>query len=172
MTTAVRFAVLGAHEPDHPGARRAHRADPGERFFDAVDLAVDLADDGRVVLGLRTAAYVEAHGGRPESWDDGYVPLPITRDLSTVRHFDFKEVFWLGPESHACLVWSNAEGLGLRAIEHLLGDRPGSRLLAGPRGTGLPGPDDLDLDVPASLAWHRIGADVVGGSTGRDPGRR
>lgn len=143
MTTALEFAIVGAHT-----------AASDAKFYDAFDVAVRLEDDHIVVVGLRTADYLGQ--GRARAWRDGYVPLATPLDLTTIGHFDFGRILWLGPAGHPCVIYSNATGLSLRGIAHLLGERADSRLLDGPDGRGLPTPVDLEIELPTDTAWHSL----------------
>lgn len=155
MPTAVSFAVLGAHPAKSEGLRGELSAD--DPYLDAFDVAVRLAEGAVVVVGLRTFEYLERRV-EPEVWPNEYVPIPVTLDFATVRHYDFNEFLWLGPEPHSCLVWGNALGMRLTAIAHMLGHRGESRLLAGPDGTGLPSPESLGIKLAPSLKWHEVDA--------------
>lgn len=143
MIVVTSFRVLGSHDGPRPGT------------FDGADLVLD-TDDGERVLGFRTAAYVEGarRDGDPADWSAGYTPLPITLDVDAVEFWDFNQVMWLGPEPHPCLVWSNAEGISLLGLGHLVAPVGSGAVLAGPDGRGLPTPDDLGISVPDGLATH------------------
>lgn len=148
----VDFAILGSH---HVGAPY------GDDFWDAFDAVVETETGEAVLFGVRTAGYLrrsrDADG--VEDWN-GYRPLAVTLDRSSVDHWDFSQILWLGPEPHRCLIWSNATALSLDAVRHLLTGAHGARLLSGPDGNGLPGPVDLDVVVPESLERHRIDTDA------------
>lgn len=159
MPVAVAYAVLWAHE----ARGLAPHPDDGP-FFDAFDVAVELESGGIVVFGLRTVGYLREHreGGAHTSSAD--LPLPVTLDLATVKHFDFDEVLWLGPDPHPCIVWSNAEGLSSRGIASLVEQVYGGRILAGPEGRGLPTAAGLGLELDPSLVWHRVHVSEVPGA--------
>jgi len=146
VSTAVAFGVVGAHS-----------AGESVGYFDAVDLVVETDTGDTVLFGVRTSGYLERLGTTSiERWDT-YRPLSITLEGARVKHWDFARVMWLGPQPHSCLIWSNAIGLSLQALEHLLSGERGTRLLAGPNGAGLPQPGDLGLVVPADLTRHTVG---------------
>lgn len=117
----------------------------GEEFFDAIDVVLD-TDAGPRVLGVRTAGYVEHPA---DTWDDGYSPVAMTFDPAAVGFWDFGSVLWLGPDPHPCLVWSNAAGISLRGMRHLVAPVGSGAVLAGPGGRGLPTPEQLGVAVPA-----------------------
>lgn len=137
------FRLLGTHAPE--------RSEFGDDFFDAADLVLE-TDRGARVLGFRTAGYV----ARPaDEWDGGYAPIPITLDTESVEFWDFGTVLWVGPDAHPCLVWSNAVGLSLRGIQHLVAPVGSGAILDGPDGRGLPTPDQLRIAVPDGAPVYR-----------------
>lgn len=154
MVHAVAYVVLGRHPITVGGVGGRPHGD----WFDAVDLAVRTSDGREVALGIRTRDYVGVALERGDPpWPDGHRPLAITLDPTSVRHWDFGRVLWIGPAAHRCLVWSNAEALSPRAIVTMLGPdpsptRPG-RVLDGPDGLGLPDPATVGLVVPADARW-------------------
>lgn len=142
------FAVLGMHDDD--------LGLPDGPWFDGIDLLLKTSDATTVVCGLRTGTYVKAHHDSSEpEWRDGYVPLPVTLDPSTVPFWDFNTLMWVGPSDHPCLVWTNAEFslLGVRTTF----DRtmPGN-ILRGPDGRGLPTPAQLGIELRDDLHWQPI----------------
>lgn len=142
MRRATHFAVLGRHETK-----------PG--WFDAVDVLVRVAGEREVVLGLRTASYLAAAGstpGEPELWGS-YDPIHATLDLTTVKHWNFDRVLWLGPDAWPCLVWSNAEQFSDLALHTIVA---ADRLIAGPDDKGLPSLDDLGRETPTWLRWQQL----------------
>ncbi len=146
MPRVTSFGVLGAHAPAAGAA------------FDGADLVL-VTEDGPRVLGFRTAGYVERHDpfvgdGATHLWGGGYRPLAIALDRRTVTFWDFSEVMWIGPESHPCVFWSNAEGMTLVGLRRLLAPVGRGALLEGPDGAGLPAPELLGLVVPDDLALH------------------
>jgi hypothetical protein len=152
VITIVSFRVLGVHV----AADGAH----GPHLYDAVDLVITSSDGRDLVLGLRTHDYLLAHDRDEVMWPNGYRPLAITFDRHARRFWDFDEILWLGPDLHPCLVWSNAEGLGIDGMASILSLATEDRLLAGPEGRGLPNPEQLGIDGWDELEVHRI-SDLV-----------
>ncbi len=145
----MSIAILGSH-----GVGGPH----DEQYWDAFDAVIDTDTGESVLFGVRTAGYLDrvgadAHG--VEDWN-GYRPLAVTLDRSSVAHWDFSEVLWLGPEPHPCLIWSNAAALTLDAATYLLSLERGGILLSGPNGDGLPRPCDLGVTVAEGLQRQRI----------------
>lgn len=154
MSRALAFAVVGSH----PAPRSPSSAAYDGELFDAFDLAVELATGDVVMLGVRTRDYLDQVDDADEGagWTSGYKPLPVTLDFSTVRHYDFNKILWLGPTPRPCLIWANSQGMTLRAIAHLLSPRPESRLLDGHDGRGLPSPASLGVVIAPGVAWHDV----------------
>ena len=154
VVRAVEYLVLGRHPVPVDGA-------PDDDWFDAADIVIRASDGREFVLGVRTRDYVGAalEGGDPP-WPGGHRPLPITLDPSTVRHWDFASLLWIGPDDHPCILWSNAEALSSRALVTMLGPDPVpgpvGRILDGPDDRGLPDPATLGIVVPDGARWSRL----------------
>jgi hypothetical protein len=152
VETVVAVGVLGSHPariPDAPG------------LWDAVDLVIETDTGASLLFGVRTAAYLDRlDTDDPDAIEDwnGYHPLAVTLDRSSVIHWNFSEVLWLGPELRPCLIWSNATALNLEAVVYLLSAERGGILLKGPDDAGLPRPSDLGVTVPEDLERHRVGS--------------
>jgi len=142
----VEFAVLGSYPSP---------LDP--TFMAAIDVAVRL-DDGRVVVvGLRSRDYLDDHrDGIDPAWPNGHKPLEVTVDFTSIQHYDFAAILWLGPDPRPCLMWANAAGMTDSALAWLLGDGRSTAVLDGPDGRGLPTAADLGIELPTDLYWTAI----------------
>lgn len=140
------YAILGTH-----------RIADGR--FDAVDALLSWPSGDVVVFGLRTFGYLATLAlAAPEVWADDYRPLAVTADTTTPRHWDFNDVFWLGPDAWPCVAWCNAESMSEHAIVSTFAPPHTGRLLAGPNGRGLPTPTDVGITVPPDITWNPLTA--------------
>jgi hypothetical protein len=151
VSRATRYCILGAHVAPEAG---------DVRYFDGVDLVVTVDDGRQVVAGLRTHGFMgrltEA-GSAGDPWIDGYEPVPITLDPTTVTHWDFNALLWVGPEPHPCLLWCNADYVSAAGVGTLLFPADGPhRMLDGPTDRGLPTAEELQVELPAVLQWQAI----------------
>ena len=164
--------MLGVHQVPNAGATvtdapavtvaLAPHDDPGEMWFDAVDLALQMPDGRFVAFGIRCGSYLASSDDADRQWGS-YVPLAVTLDLARVHHWDFNEVMWLGPAPWPCLVWSNAECLTVRSLDVLLAGERRDRLLAGPEGRGLPTLDDIGITLPDGVVFRPIARSLLAG---------
>lgn len=127
----VSWRVAGSHRaPVQMGV---------EPLYDGADLALTMNDGSVRALGIRCTDLMSLDPpARDQGWDDGYLPIAVDLDVSTVAHWNFDELLWVGPEPQPCLFWSNALGFTVAGFGTVLGLDGVGVLLGGRRGAGLP----------------------------------